>query len=235
MRKIITALFLASWSLTVLSQTNSGRIEGASNTNSASDFLANLRESQLMYLFNPDSYEGIKGSPFFSDSWTYAHIVLEDNRAFDSVLLRLNLYENKVHFKNNNGKEQMVAIPVKKMIITDASSAMNNTVFLSGYPEYKDAFFQVITGGNKASLLKKKKIIIKELKILNLPDEKSFELEEQFFVLINGRMYKESKNCSTLTEAFGNDSKVNGFISANNIKCNKESDLKKLLDFYNSY
>ena len=97
--KTIIAFFLASCSLPVFSQTNSGKINGSFNTNSPSNFFANISEGQLVYVFNPNSYEGVGGSPFFLDTLTYAHIVLNDDRAFDSVLLRLNLYENKVHFK----------------------------------------------------------------------------------------------------------------------------------------
>ena len=145
------------------------------------------------------------------------------------------MYENKVHFKNENEKEQMLAIPVKKIIIDDATSTMNNTVILSGYPDYKDAFFQVITGGSKANLLKKMNIIIRELKIHNSPTERKFELEERFYILINDKLFQENKNCTSLTEAFGKDSKISSFVSTNNIKCNKEKDLIRLVDFYNSY
>ena len=98
-------------------------------------------------------------------------------------------------------------------------------------------FFQVLADGNKAELLKKMNVIIRELKVFNAPVQKSFELQERLYIYssITGTLYQENKNCSSLMSAFGNDSKVTSFISSNDSKCNKEKDLSKLVEYYNSY
>ncbi|MBK5270114.1 MAG: hypothetical protein JJE22_03785 [Bacteroidia bacterium] len=210
--------------------------EGGSIPTSPNFFLMYLKDGQLVDLFNPDIYAGVEGSPYFSDEWLYARIELYDNRKFDSVLIRVNLYENKINFKDDNGRERMVAVNVKKIEIRDKSSIWNNAVFISGYGEDKNVFFQALTEeGKKTRLLKKMHVVITEKKVFNAPIQKKFELQEQFYILSDGALYHESKNCSSLMAAFGNDSKVNTFVSSNNIKCNKEKDLKKLVDYYNSY
>ena len=223
-----------SWQ-TVSAQGNMTGVEGAINVNSPNFFLVNLKDAKNADVFNPDIYSGVEGSPYLSNEWAYARIKLIDNRVFDSVLLKVNLYENKVHFKDENGSEKMLAVPVKEIEIRDASSKWNTAVFVSGYGENKNIFYQALTDGKKAGLLKTVNVIIKETKVFNAPTQKNFEQQARFYIFSKGILYEENKNCSSLMNAFGNDSKVTSFISSNDIKCNKEKDLKKLVDYYNSY
>jgi hypothetical protein len=235
--KSIKLFFAVLFFVQVAFAQNSLVNDGTVTTQSPSFFLDYLRDEKSADLFRPDVYAGVEGTPFLSESWAYARIMLADGRKFDSVLLKLNLYENKIHFKDQNGRERMVATQVREIEIRDASSKWNNAVFVSGYGEDKNMFFQALADGNKAELLKKMNVIIKELKVFNAPNQRSFELQERLYIYSSGTgtLYQESKNCSSLLSAFGNDSKVNSFISSNDIKCNKEKDLKKLVDYYNSY
>jgi hypothetical protein len=211
-------------------------ISGDAVVLSSSFFLDYLRDEKSADMVKPDVYAGIEGSPYLFEDWAYARIKLVDNRNFDSVLLKINLFENKIHFKDNNGRERMIAIQVKEVEIKDESSKWNHTLFVSGYGEDKNVFYQVLADGKKIGYLKPISIVKREYKVFNAPNQKKFELQEgKLSLFAHGVMYEESKNCSSLMAAFGNDSKVNSFVSANDIKCNKEKDLKKLVDYYNSY
>jgi hypothetical protein len=208
---------------------------GGTNASSPNFFLSNLKDVRNADAFNPDVYSGVEGSPYLSNDWAYARIKLVDSRVYDSVLIKLNLYENKIHFKDENGSERMLSVQMREIEIKDQSSKWNNTVFVSGYGEDKNVFYQALTDGKKAGLLKKMNVIITESKVFNGPNQKKFDLQDKYYVYSKGTLYEESKNCSSLMSAFGNDRKVSEFVSANDIKCNKEKDLLKLVDYYNSY
>lgn len=199
-------------------------------------YLDYLRDDKSADLFKASIYEGVEESPFLSDNWAYARIKLSDNRVFDSVRIKLNLFENKVHFIDNNKKERMIGIAVKELEIRDQSSPFNNTIFVSGYGKEPEVFYQVISDGKKIGYIKEMKKIIKEYKVFNAPVQKKFELQSEKLCLYSkGTLYEENKNCSSLLSAFGNDSKILSYISSNGLKCNKEKDLKKLVEYYNSY
>ncbi len=186
-------------------------------------------------LFVPETYAKIEGSPYLSNEWAYARIKLADSRKFDSVMVKLDLYENKVHFKDEQGRERMIAIDVTEVEIKDLSSKWNNARFVSGYGENKHEFYQVIADGAKAALLKKMNVIVKMTKDFNKPEKNSFELQNVLYIYSKDALYVEKKNCLSTVPAFKDDNKITAFISSNDIKCNKENDMAKLVNYYNSY
>jgi len=186
-------------------------------------------------LFVPETYAKIEGSPYLSTEWAYARIKLADSRKFDSVMVKLDLYESKVHFKDEMGRARMVAIDVKEIEIKDMSSKWNNALFVTGYGENKREFYQVIANGTKASLFKKMNVIVKMTKDFNKPEKNSFELQNVLYIYSKDAFYVEKKNCLSTVPGFKDDNKIMTYISSNDIKCNKENDLVKLVNYYNSY
>ena len=113
--KAITSFFIAIlFGQSTYAQPSLASVENGLNANSANFFLYNLKNGQLADVFNPNIYAGVEGSPYFSDGWLNASIELDNNMKFDSVLIKLNLYENKILFKDDDGRERMVAIKAKK-------------------------------------------------------------------------------------------------------------------------
>jgi hypothetical protein len=209
------------------------RIPNLQNVDIALDF---LRDDKSADIVRPDMYEGVDGSPFISEKWLYARIKLEDNRIFDSVSLKLNLFENKVYFKDGDNRPRQVGLRVAQIEIRDASSEWNNTIFLSGFGTNQNAFYQVLGDGKKIGYLKELVVIQKEYKMLHAATQKKFEFYDgKLFLYAQGILYDVNKDCSTFMPAFGNDTKVSSYMSSNGLKCHKEKDLKKLVDYYNSY
>lgn len=231
MKKIIIVVLTIISSHFVVAQTTMA--DGTVSFKSPSFFLDYLRDEKNADAVRPDIYAGVEGKPYWSDEWMYARIKLADNRNFDSVLMKMNLYENKIHFKDETGHEKMLAADIREIEITDQSSAWNKTIFVAGYGENKTDIYQVLADGKKISLLKKLKVEIKQSKVFNAPDKKSFELQERLFIYSGGNLYEENKNCSQMLADLSRDSKTAAYIKANDIKCNKEKDLLKLVDFCN--
>jgi hypothetical protein len=196
------------------------------------EYISSERSTELMI----PVYDRVDGSPFLFTEWVNANITLADNRKFDSVQVKLNLYENRIHFKDEKGNEKMIPANVKMIEIKDVSSKWNNAVFVSGYGANDREFFQVVTDGKKAGLLKKMKVIIKESRpVMHGPERKNFELLSILCIYSKDKLYEEKKSCLSMADIFKDDSKITTFISTNDLKCNKEKDLEKLVAYYNSY
>ncbi len=185
--------------------------------------------------FKPQKESGISGSPFIFDEWLLASLTLMDNRVADSVYVRLNAFENKIHFKDENGEEMQVTIAIKEIVITDNNPAWHAKVFRSGFKGGGGSFFQVLEDGEKMQLVKKISVNKWETKVLGEEDKKSFQLEEEIFFAGYGSVYKQNKKCSMLSEAFEKKQEdILRFAATNDIKCNKEEDMRKLVRYFNS-
>jgi len=182
--------------------------------------------------FESKPYAGIQGSPYIGDGWLLAQLKVEgNNERIDSILIKLNIYSNKIHFRNENGEEMQTTLRVEEIKIIDSSSTLLNTTFLSSF-EQDAAFFEVLADGGKLKLLRKHRVDIWETKPLGSEVQRRFEPRSELFFSSDRILFHASKNCSTIRDAFRNNEKMFSYISANNIRCNKEEDMRKLIAYY---
>jgi hypothetical protein len=185
--------------------------------------------------FQSQKHAGISGSLFIFDKWLLASVKMEDDRVDDSVYIRINAYENKLHFKDENGEEMQSAVAIKQITITDNNPAWHGAIFRSGYKGGGNAFFQVLEDGKNMQLLKKWTVNKWETKVMGEEDKRSFELESEVFFGGYGNVYKQNKKCNMLSEAFEKkQEEILRFAATNDIKCNKEEDMRKLVRYFNS-
>ena len=183
----------------------------------------------------PRYHADIMGSPFLHDNWLMSTIQLTDDRVFDSIYVKLNAYDNMVHFMDANGDEMQTSIRVKQITITDAASSWQGTVFRTGYGANQRQFYQVVQDGKTMQLLKKIYVTVWSTKALGEEEKKTFQLEQEMVFSINNEIFKQNKSCNIIAEVIEkNEDKVREFVSSNSIKCNKEEDMKKLVVFYNT-
>jgi len=183
----------------------------------------------------PRYHADIMGSPFLYDNWLMSTIQLTDDRIFDSIYIKLNAYDNMVHFMDGNGDEMQTSVRVKQITITDAASSWQGTVFRTGYGGNERQFYQVVQDGKTMQLLKKIYVTVWSTKALGEEEKKTFQLEQEMVFAINNEIFKQNKSCNVLAEVIEkNEDKVREFVSTNAIKCNKEEDMKKLVVFYNT-
>lgn len=183
----------------------------------------------------PHSYAEINGSPFLQDNWLMSTIELTDDRVFDSIYVKLNAYENKVHFMDDNGDEMQTSVRVKQITITDMTSSWQGAIFRTGYGGNERQFYQVLQDGKTMQLLKKIFVTVWSTKAVGEMDKKTFQLEQEIVFAISNEIFKQNKSCNILAEVIEkNEDKVREFVSSNALKCNKEEDMKKLVIFYNT-
>jgi hypothetical protein len=177
---------------------------------------------------------GIQGSPFLEDKWTLAQVKVEGSKqVIDSFHLKLNVYDNRIHFMSEKGIEMEATIRAEEIKIIDAASGYLDKIFLSSFDQEK-GFFEVVAEGGKLKLLKRHRVFIAESKPLGMEPQKKFEPTIELFFSSGSVLYKANKSCTFVKEIFGTDKRVLDFISENNIRCNKEEDMKKLVAFVES-
>jgi hypothetical protein len=176
----------------------------------------------------------IQGSPFIFDDWLLANIRFMDDKTVDSIRIKINTYQNKIHYRDENGEELQAIGKFKEIKIVDNTSSWNGAVFFSGFEKEKNAFFQMMGDGKKIMLLKKVKVSVFETKAMFEESKKEFQQENEFYFYVKYELIRQNKSCSQLTDAFKNEAGLLDFILTNDLKCNKEADMKKIVEFINS-
>jgi len=95
----------------------------------------------------------VDGTPYFSDEWMKGTIVLNGDRQFTGVYLKLDLYDDEVHYRDLKGNELVAVTPIKKLILFDSSSQLVFNFINGDYinaNSHLKGWFQLLTEG-KAS------------------------------------------------------------------------------------
>jgi hypothetical protein len=185
----------------------------------------------------PKLHTDVLGSPFLFESFLLARVKLADKRVFDSIYVKLNAYDNKVHFLNELNEELQIGTAIDEVVITDQRNpSWAGAVFRSGYTSGGTFFYRVLQDGSKMQLLKKVMLMIWEVRSLGDQNKRNFQYEDQLCIAVDGTVYFENKKCGAVVAALkeSDQEKVKQFVTDNNLKCNKEEDMKKLVDHCNA-
>src|SRR5688572_18807463 len=85
-----------------------------------------------------------EGSPFFNENWTNSKLVSQDGRVYQDVSVKLNLMDNKVHYKDSSGKELVIGTPLREVHLQQGSNA--SLLFINGslLPGNKQGLYQLL-------------------------------------------------------------------------------------------
>jgi hypothetical protein len=205
---------------------------GGAYTGSAVSVQAFFRDG-----ITPKLHTDILGSPFLFENFLLARVQLADKRVYDSIYVKLNAYDNKVHFLNEYKEELQIGVAVDEVIITDKSNpSWDGAIFRSGYTSGGTFFYRVLQDGPKMQLLKKVMLSIWEVRSLGDQNKRNFQYEDQLCFGVDGTVYFENKKCGAVVAALkeSDQEKVKQFVTDNNLRCNKEEDMKKLVDYYHT-
>jgi len=179
----------------------------------------------------------IMGSPYLSKEFSVGTIYTMQRMQYDSILLRYNIYQDELQFKNPAGEIMSIGTPE---IVEKAVFDKNELVYLpyNSVGKTKKGFFLLVEQG-KAWFLIKPQVGFQEAtepaaykdaepaKFISKADDFYIRTGNEVAVLINSK--------KDLIAAFpDNNDKIESFISKNKIKTNKKEGLAEVVRYYNS-
>ena len=72
-----------------------------------------------------DYSELVEGTPYFSNDWMKAHIVMQSGAIYKDVISRLDLHKGEVRYLDQFGAEFILEAPVKEIVLTDTVNNKN--------------------------------------------------------------------------------------------------------------
>ncbi len=183
----------------------------------------------------------INGSPFLYNDWKQCIIRLKDGRYFENVPVKLNLFNQTIHYNASAGTEMEVApglIDAVEIIDTSETGTKKVRHFYSGFKPIGNndgnTFYEALVEG-KASLLLCRKIRIAEVKVVGLATQKEYQSSEEYYVSVDSNIVKCKKSSSFFIELFTDKKdEVKKFIDDQNLKFRSEKDYRRVVSYYNS-
>lgn len=181
--------------------------------------------------------DNIDGSPYLNDDFITGTVYTTSKLQYVDVPLRYNIFNDDIEFKTNNNQVMAMATPEIIERVTFGEYQLVYIPFVS-QKKIKRGFLKVVMEGN-ISLYARPQILYtkpeepgaykeaKPAKFLKKPDS---------YYLRNGKneAIKVDKKKEVIEFFPAHNNEIATFIKKNKIKTNKESELKRIVEYYNS-
>jgi hypothetical protein len=164
------------------------------------------------------------------------NVVLNGDNQFTDVYLKLDLYNNEVHYRDPKGNELIATTPLKRIILFD-SSAQLVFDFING--EYINAnspvkgWYELLAQGKASGFKQIKKQMREDKPYGSATVERSVRTSVQYFALYNGSFIpiKKFKDLPALLS--DKKDEVSKYIKDNNLVGKTDNDYRSVFNYYN--
>lgn len=229
--KIFVFILLLSFIKTAWSQERAGDDLRSSLGLYSGDLLNFYNEFSRNKMLDPKDLSGIDGSPYLNTDFENGFVVTKDSIQYAGLALRYNIFNDVIEFERNDvAMELNENFPLLYVVVDDE-------VFVKA--SNKEGYFQVVQAG-KTYLLKKLKVKYTDAKPASgyqAYKRPAFaELKPDYYIAkeLGGEAY-ELKSTGDFAEILADrNSDLRAFLKKEKIKIDREADLVKVLDYYNS-
>lgn len=194
------------------------------------------------YNFDPSyyrdgNYYGIpfEGSPWFSKDFIPARIRLFSGDDMEGGNFKLNLYNGRVFTEDDRQRLIVITSPIERIEFLQENKKA--AVFQAGFPKIDKqnglSLYQVLAEGS-AKLLKYIRFTMSDR--MEYGQGVTFKMDPlfYFYIFADGKMHPVYKVDDLMRLFPGWTNEVKGFIEREGLKVKKETDLVKIVSFYNS-
>lgn len=241
MKYILTACLLVAGCLPALAQTGNSLDVNAPGA---------VNGYGIVRFSNPSGGDGkvgdidagdITGSPYYSEKWSKATVVLVNDKEVTLNQARLNLYNNELHYFDAAGVEMVVDDHnVKKVYLMDAKDTGKVAATFTVVQQYNGK-----PGGTYMQKLNKGGVQLLKINAIQLTKKDYDAMRgKNLYAFMQGVSYVFSKNgalmpVKTLNKAdiftiLLPDAQANTWLSTNKNKLKNEKEVTAFLDWYNT-
>ena len=236
MKKLFLCLILLVFALGTNGQNDGFINEGDLNIKTKGAFLKlhgeNIKNAKAFLEQN-----GVKGSPYMMEEFVDGYVVTNNNFKYVDIPLRYNIYNDNIEFQrddeilafNNPSDYRVIAIGNHIFIYSEYASSNSN----------KSTYFEVLNNNKKLLLLKRYGMeLINPVASKGYVEAKPAEFKQnpvRYYLKVDGMPAQEIGNLNTTFLLFGDKkSAIEDLIKMEKLKLRKQSDLLRIVDFYNA-
>ena len=183
----------------------------------------------------------VEGTPYFREKWMPANIIMPLGKEYKDIDVKLNLFDQQLHYKGEKDAELVATTPIKAIVITDPLSGTKYHFIHSSFIPVttdqvgKKGWFQLLDSG-KANLYKTfTKEISENRPYGSATVEQKMRTTETYLVYMNST-FLEIKKIKEAPKVLANKEKeLEEFLAKkDDKKASLDERMKALIKFYNS-
>jgi hypothetical protein len=179
----------------------------------------------------------VEGTPYFRDEWMKGNVVLNEEKQYAGIYLKLDLLDNEVHYQDQKGDEMIAVSLIQKLILFDTSAQLVFNFINGPYIQANSrlsGWYQLLAEG-KASLFKQIKKIMRENKPYGSATiEQSIISSSHYYVLYNGS-FTEIKKIKDLPDILDNKKEdIAQYIKSKNLSGKSDEVFENVINYFNA-
>lgn len=183
---------------------------------------------------NTQLVELVNGSPFFNTVWVKSKIVTETGKVYDDVPVKMNLYENNIHYQDKAGTELVMNTPISEVLMEKDANG-KRVHFINGniLPTAKKGWFQLLVN-DTLTLVKGFRKTLETHRSYGSAKDFSIATIENYYVYYNGKEFdvkKASDLANVLPEKKG---EIEAQAKKISNKLSRDEQLKEMVTYCNS-
>jgi len=189
-----------------------------------------------------DPPSNIAGNPFLLQDWRSGSLILQGNKRYDSIRVRLNLQTQQVHFLNQNNVEMVLpkSFVVGLILIDSAAEGGPLTyTFQSGFPaidnQSKDNFYRVLISGRLDLLESIRKVIVTEKNQMTEEESKEFRDYTEYYLYSDGIFKRLKKDKDFILSLMGDrKNQVEAYAQSRKLNFRSIDNIGQIVAYYDA-
>ncbi|MGB8191208.1 MAG: hypothetical protein WCF67_04770 [Chitinophagaceae bacterium] len=176
------------------------------------------------------------GTPYLANEWMRATIITPEGQAYKDEMVKLNLLEGKLHYRAPSGHELVAVTPIKEVIVIDETGKAMKFIHSSFIPgnELGAVWLQELSQG-PVRMFKHLKKDVKEMKAYGSSTTEVYVTDEKRYYLLSDNNLQKIKKLKDITDLLSaKENELAKFIRDQSLKDKAETDMARLVDYYNS-
>ena len=180
----------------------------------------------------------VSGTPYFRDEWMRGNVVMNGaEQQYAGVLLKLDLYQNEVHYQSLSGVEMIAITPIQRVILFDtaAEQIFNfvNGQFIEATSPIR-GWYIMLTEGNATLFKQMRKHLTENKPYGSATFEQSISNTFHYYILYRGN-FTEAKKIRDLPDLLPEKkSQIAEYIKNNKLSGKTDSDFENVINYFNS-
>jgi hypothetical protein len=178
----------------------------------------------------------VSGTPYFANEWMKGNVTTKNGALFSGVHLKLDLYDNEVHYRDPKGDEMIALTPLQKITLFDTSAQLIfkfvNVEYLQTNSRVK-GWYQELAEGKASAFKQIKKQMNEDKPYGSATIEQTIVTTEHYLILYNGELI-EVKKFKDLPEILSDKKEqLTQYIKKNKFSSKGDSEYRSVINYYN--